>query len=269
MRAFFIAITVLQFLEAINTASLSAKSKGSLPETLEPEDRAVTRAIEAEIRAKTKRVACSSDEIDSPAARNGIISTKARWEDFYIYIGEEYSDKHRTLINNAAYRLSQVIPCVDFRIWRKGEKPSEDYEGTYLHVMKTGEGCWSYTGKVFEGAQNISLDNGCMSVGTIMHEMIHALGFRHEQCRPDRDDYITIYLQNVIPGKEHNFKKYSYQEVTTYNVTYDTKSLMHYDSYAFSGNEKPTMLTKTGGKIADPEELAPGDITKLKRMYNC
>jgi len=83
--------------------------------------------------------------------------------------------------------------------------------------------------------------------------------------------------------------------VSTFNVPYNTKSIMHYGSYAFSKNEQPTILTKvkpyqiskmywfnivannlhlqnflqSGGVIADPERLRSTDILKLKRMYKC
>ncbi|CAL8110684.1 unnamed protein product [Orchesella dallaii] len=74
--------------------------------------------------------------------------------------------------------------------------------------------------------------------------MLHALGFHHEHGRPDRDDYIDILWQNVIPGMEHAFQKYSWNEVTAFGVAYNTKSIMHYDNYAFSNEGQPTILVK-------------------------
>lgn len=91
----------------------------------------------------------------------------------------------------------------------------------------------------------MSIDpDGCMYLGTIMHEMIHALGFDHEHSRADRDDFITIRWENVEDDNKDQFDKVTNREYSAFGVRYNTKSIMHYDSYSFSKNRKPTMVTK-------------------------
>jgi len=46
----------------------------------------------------------------------------------------------------------------------------------------------------------VSIGNGCERMSTVQHEIMHALGIYHEQSRTDRDDYVTIELQNVDSG---------------------------------------------------------------------
>ena len=50
---------------------------------------------------------------------------------------------------------------------------------------------------------------GCTNEGTAHHEMMHALGFKHEHVRPDRDDYLDLdldYLQTYkVSVRKFNF----------------------------------------------------------------
>ena len=61
--------------------------------------------------------------------------------------------------------------------------------------------CWSLVGKHSrQGAQEVSLGRGCHYAGIVIHELMHALEFWHEQSRPDRDDYVEIFWENIKKG---------------------------------------------------------------------
>lgn len=60
--------------------------------------------------------------------------------------------------------------------------------------------CYSYIGRLGY-AQTLSLDrSGCIYHNTVQHELLHALGFNHEQTRSDRDSYIRVAWENIMEG---------------------------------------------------------------------
>ncbi|EDO26733.1 predicted protein, partial [Nematostella vectensis] len=62
--------------------------------------------------------------------------------------------------------------------------------------------CWSPVGRQVDvvGGQELSIGDGCNEKGIILHELMHALGFWHEQARTDRDEYINVLWENIMPG---------------------------------------------------------------------
>ncbi|CAF1440048.1 unnamed protein product [Rotaria sordida] len=140
-----------------------------------------------------------------------------------------------------------------------------------------GQGCWSYMGRTkSNGAQDVSLQQpGCVHEGVAIHEFLHALGFAHEQTRPDRDRYVKVYPENMISGTEHNFQRFTNSEINTLGEAYDYGSIMHYQNDAFSKNGKPTIRPSLAGyenwesQMGRLYKLSGQDIRKLKKYYNC
>jgi len=61
--------------------------------------------------------------------------------------------------------------------------------------------CWCEVGKVRGRKTWLSIGNGCEYKHVMTHELGHAIGFWHEQSRPDRDNYLKIHWENILDSK--------------------------------------------------------------------
>ena len=130
-----------------------------------------------------------------------------------------------------------------------------------------GSGCSSSVGRQGR-AQNITI--GSCSTGSVVHEIFHSAGLYHEQSREDRNAFITVHLENVEPGKEHNFDR-RVSNATDF-AAYDYGSIMHYGATAFSINGLPTITVNPQPDglmplIGQRTEPSPTDIAAINTLY--
>ena len=105
--------------------------------------------------------------------------------------------------------------------------------------------------------------------GTCLHELGHTLALEHEQCRPDRDCYITIHYDNIKPSWKIQYHKFLSTSATAYGE-FDFESIMLYDSYSNSAinSDLPVMTKKDGSTFrAQRECLSRGDIEHIRNIY--
>ena len=112
--------------------------------------------------------------------------------------------------------------------------------------------------------------------GNIIHETLHALGFWHEHSRPDRDDHITFYAENLASTSyAANFEKRF--RVNSLGSPYDLNSIMHYPPNAYSidpynaayNTLVPKYPLQPGEVMGQRVGLSEHDVTQLRLMNQC
>jgi len=184
-------------------------------------------------------------------------------------------------VNNGAY-IHNVTPRKDLN---------------RIEAIK-GDGCWSYVGRVFKTQQMSFIDPWCAgSVNSALHEMMHAMGFHHEQSRFDRDG--SLYLDGDICNNSEWFYwlrlklgKNNWAEMFHPLGRYhDHTSIMHYGSWVCQAPDKSNtpdnsfvspdgkdwrrygMLTSDGFDVPTGRDAKNrfriSDLVQINEAYNC
>ncbi len=135
----------------------------------------------------------------------------------------------------------------------------------YPHYLRfeNSNSCASYVG--MQGNQQSIMVSDACSMGSIVHEIGHALGLYHEHTRPDRDNYVQIDWNQITPDKEINFN--ILDAGVENHGTYDYGSIMHYGEYFFSETQKRTIIAPEGIVIGQRDALSAIDAQSIDRMY--
>ena len=142
-------------------------------------------------------------------------------------------------------------------------RPRTPADKDYVKFRDTGRDCSSYLGRI-GGGQGIQV-GGC-GKGSVIHEILHAAGFYHEQSRGDRDEHITIMWDNIVPQFKSAFRK---RDGRGQDIgIYDYSSVMHYSGRAFSRNGKPTIVPKVpNAPIGQRAGLSSLDKAAIAQLY--
>ncbi|XP_064459114.1 zinc metalloproteinase nas-4-like [Ornithodoros turicata] len=194
--------------------------------------------------------------------RNAIIDTRQLWTNGEVpyYISDSFGRYERSVIARAVMEYHEKT-CIRW-------KP-RTYERDFVFIVR-GVGCYSNVGRT-GGQQYLSLGNGCVYHGTVLHEMMHAVGFYHEQSRADRDRYVTVFWHNIQQGMSFNFARYSLEDIQHLGERYDYDSIMHYGPSAFARSRGLNTIVPNDpyAQIGQRTRFSPTDIRKIQKLYQC
>jgi len=125
----------------------------------------------------------------------------------------------------------------------------------------------------------VNLGSGCVYKRIILHEIGHGLGLYHQHSRPDRDDFIHVYRDNVEPKMWYNFEipEPNWMRALERDIPYDYNSIMHYGKFLFAKKD----AKRNGGFTIKPKQpcyldvigtvksISFYDAKLINRMYKC
>lgn len=146
-------------------------------------------------------------------------------------------------------------------------RPRKIEDENWVLFSTAAQHCFSAVG-MRGGEQKIYLSENC-GRKEILHEMMHTIGFYHEQNRPNRDDYVFIYWENIETQYRSQFKIIPKHLIDLGGRPFAFDSIMMYPPHAFSRYPDDYSMSKLDGT---PYQTSSGslsleDLTRINLAY--
>ena len=189
----------------------------------------------------------------------------------FVYAPEGFA-KETQLEPYTKYLIQQALrhweATTNVRFYNATGQPTHDdkYNIDYPYIyFCNGKVNNSKVGRV--GSKQVIHIAPDQNMGVVVHEIGHAIGLFHEQQRNDRDNYVTVNLNNIEKDSRGNYEKIT---KNYYNMGgFDFSSIMLYSSYDFAiDKSKPTMTKKDGSTfVGQRRGLSDGDRRFPNNFY--
>lgn len=157
-----------------------------------------------------------------------------------------------------------INSCVVFR-----EKIGSTESGIYADIGVHERNCQSTIGRDPDFPTSlVQLAPGCFNMGTLVHELMHLIGFHHLHLRSDRDEYLDVHNENLVDSFSA-IHPASEQILTPWDYT----SIMLYGAKEYSYNGEAVLVAKKNGtllkNVREKPGLSPLDAVAIQALYKC
>ena len=189
--------------------------------------------------------------------------SSARWAGVIkYYISSDFTATAKNAIRSGISMVEAAVTSITF------QESASRISSNGINFIATPETNNSPVGK--QSINNINLQYNLPIGGVAAHEILHSLGYFHEQSRTDRNSYVIINYSNIKSKKEHNFQTFSQAGYNGKNFgAYDYQSIMHYGSWDFAKDTSIPTITKLDGSCFESQRthLTNGDLFAIDRLY--